>query len=456
MKFKVVTLIPKHMKSHFSILIMVIGSLILSADLFAQYDDVYYDPSRFDSRSTRKNKVRDAKDYPENYETEKDEYDQQAAPYDGDLSEYDDQEYYYSSRIRRFHRNYYTRDFYDPFYTSPGFYDPYLDDPFLWSNSIVFSYGNWYYPWRARRWNTWGSWGTPYWGYYDWYYGNCPYTFAYRWPLYDPWIYNRAWGGWYDPWYYGPGWNTWGWYGGGFNGGGWYGGGWRPGGHNGHTVSNPKGTYYGSRRSGSTTTSRSGPIRLSNPQRTQDKVKQGGETTRTQPESEVPGQQRKTDRRLDRTKNPDEVRPNDLPPQGDTDPNSRKTRRLPGDRKTEDRQVQPDRIRKEPPGEGMNPEKEDKTRINRDPIRFDRKEPVREDKINRPNRYDDTYPDRRRNEPERNFRPERSQPQREIPERRDPPRLDSSPRSFDSGGRSSGGAGRSSSGSSNGTRRGPR
>ncbi len=457
MNFKVVTLIPKHMKSHYSIFIMLIGSLIVSGDLFSQYDDVYYDPSRIDANRIRKTNDRDRRDYTDPYEPERDDLDSQEAPYEGDLSEYDDQEYYYSSRIRRFHRNYYTRDFYDPFYTSPGFYDPFLNDPFLWSNSIVFSYNNWYYPWRVNRWNTWGAWRTPYWGYYDWFYGNCPFTYAYRWPFYDPWIYNRAWGGWYDPWYYGPGWNTWGWYGSGFNGGGWNNGGWRPGGNGGHTVSNPKGTFYGSRRSGHTTTSRSGPIRLSDPDRNSDKVRQPGETTRTRPESEVPEQNRRTDRRIDkRTNNPDESRPNDLPPQGDTDPNSRKPRRLPGDKNTDDKQSQPDRIRKEPPGENFKPNNEESVKPGRIPGKPDRKDPSRDERVNRPNRYDDTYPDRSRSEPERSYKPERSMPQRETTPRRDAPRIESSPRSFNNGGRSSGGNSRSAPSSQGGSRRNPR
>ena len=82
---------------------------------FAQYDDLYYNPS--DDNATA------ASSY--DYEEASDDYDE----YDYDDSEYDDYEYYddydyqYTSRIRRFNRSYRGFDYYDPIYTDAYYYN---------------------------------------------------------------------------------------------------------------------------------------------------------------------------------------------------------------------------------------------------------------------------------------------------------------------------------------------
>lgn len=227
---------------------------MFSSFVNGQYDDVYYDPSKDKSTTEYNDKTEQ-----ENYNSgvyEKNEVNSES--YDDELIEDEDYDYYYSSRIRRFHRNYIVTDFYDPYYMNMGFYDPYLNDPFLWGNSIVFSYGGYYDPYRFRRWNRYNRW-SPFWNSWDWCNGYAPYNpaFRYNYGFYDPWCWNGNWGGGYNNWGWGGspyyGWNNGGWYSGHGNNnqGGWV-----------NTPNNPKGTVFGSRRSGFTTTSRNGPVRL--------------------------------------------------------------------------------------------------------------------------------------------------------------------------------------------------
>ena len=136
---------------------------------------------------------------------------------------YEDSDYFYASRIRRFHRNYGAWGYYDPFYTNMYYYNY---DPFFWGTSIYV--GAWpYYGWG---WNNWG--------------------------------WNSGFG-----WNYGLGWNSgWGWYGGfgmpacygGWGGGYWngYNNGYWHGFNNGlayggyfNTFDTNSGIYYGHRGS---------------------------------------------------------------------------------------------------------------------------------------------------------------------------------------------------------------
>lgn len=269
------------MKTTSSIFNSVFFFLVFGVSVFAQYDDVYYDPSKFSEPGNKISTLSERERYNQNTDAEA-RMNQSSYPQsEEEWEDLDDQEYYYSSRIRRFHRNYYCNDFYDPFYTSVGFYDPWIIDPFLWGNNIGFSIGYGAYPWwRYNRWNSWASWGNPYWGYRDWYYGYCPIGFSYNWAWSNSWYSPWSWNNWYNPYFYNPGFNNWGGYGWGNNWcpGGWYGGGggWYDSGWNNRDdrySDNPKGSYYGSRRGGFAGTSRSGPIRLGNPDRTvTDKV----------------------------------------------------------------------------------------------------------------------------------------------------------------------------------------
>jgi hypothetical protein len=102
---------------------------------------------------------------------------------------YDDYDYYYSSRINRFHRDYAAFDYYSPVFTETYWYNY---QPYSWGISIygrsglgfgfAVNYPVYYY-----------GWGTDYWynynfGWYDPYYGSSGYW------GYDPFYYS-----WYSP-----------------------------------------------------------------------------------------------------------------------------------------------------------------------------------------------------------------------------------------------------------------
>ena len=110
----------------------MILALALAFTLSAQYDDIYFDA---DNASEAYAAIDDAK-LVKNYS-------------DDQASAYDDYDYYYSSRIKRFDSPYYGFDFYSPVYVSPyyyagygGFYDPYT---------------NIYYSSTANRYSRWGT-----------------------------------------------------------------------------------------------------------------------------------------------------------------------------------------------------------------------------------------------------------------------------------------------------------
>lgn len=123
--------------------------------------------------------------------------------YYGDVYDYDDgYDYFYASRIRRFHRPFAGFSYYSGCYT-----DAYWYDPLFAGTSIYIGWGR---PWYTRPfyrpwgWNNWGwnSWGWNSWGW------NSPY-YSYGWGgtfMYRPW----GWNNW--------GWNSWSWNNGYWNG----------------------------------------------------------------------------------------------------------------------------------------------------------------------------------------------------------------------------------------------
>jgi len=82
----------------------------------AQFDDIYFDPSQDKPAQTvATNYAGSNQLYAEDIE----EY------YDNDYQEgYDDYDYYYTARIRRFHRPMYGFNYFDPFYSDMWYYDP--------------------------------------------------------------------------------------------------------------------------------------------------------------------------------------------------------------------------------------------------------------------------------------------------------------------------------------------
>lgn len=222
----------------FKLSIMFLSLWCTNMVVMAQtYDDLYYDPTRDNDNY-----------YQESYRSENDRPDFQddynyGSYDDGDYDD-DQYDYYYTSRIKRFHRPYYGFDYFDPVYIDVGYYDPFFtpgvtvliyDSPFGFS-----SYNRW------RRWNR--------------------NRFFYGWndPFYSP-FYG-------DP-FFGPRWNR-GWYGrGGFGfnrfGLGYssfycppsWGGGYSYNTYNNVVVNNVevngRSSYYGPRSGGSTVISRS-------------------------------------------------------------------------------------------------------------------------------------------------------------------------------------------------------
>lgn len=144
------------------VLTLFVASFSISA--YAQFDDVYYDPDKINTGSS--------------YDYDDDDYSDPSADgvtyYDNDEYEYyDDYDYYYSSRIKRFHRYYSGFDFYDPIYTSYNYYDPYDYDLYYYPGSTIYiSFGNDYWNYRNwrrwQRWNRWNNWGSYYgWGWHS-------------------------------------------------------------------------------------------------------------------------------------------------------------------------------------------------------------------------------------------------------------------------------------------------
>lgn len=217
----------------FNLVFILLVAFVFSTQ--AQFDDLYYNPSDDIVTTNVVGYDNDYNDY-EAYDSEYDDYESyDDTEYYEEDDYYDDYAYNYSTRIRRFHNRGafgYNSMVFMP-RTSFGFYDPFFNDPWMdpyWAGgtNVFISIGNgWGSPFGWNRWNRWNRWNAG-WGY-------------------------NSWG---SPW----GWNSWnrGW---GWNNG--FGNAWCPttfgnGGFVGNRVSaNPKGTYYGSRRSTSTVGSQS-------------------------------------------------------------------------------------------------------------------------------------------------------------------------------------------------------
>lgn len=140
-----------------SILITAIIAL-LPISVWAQHDDLYYNPDDFQTTTFRNNVYSDS-----DISFGEQEYDSQY---------FDDYDFYYTSRIRRFHRPARGIDFYDPFfvdlvyygYHSPGvtiYVSPYRFRPYgprafsyyHWHHYDPFfnPYHSWHNPWRPYR-----------------------------------------------------------------------------------------------------------------------------------------------------------------------------------------------------------------------------------------------------------------------------------------------------------------
>lgn len=175
---------------------------ISATSVLAQYDDVYYDPERNNNRtSTDRRQVPAPRTNP-------------APSQDYSYEEgYDDEEYdyYYTSRLRRFHRPYAGFDYFDPIYVDAYYYDAFArpgatvliyDDPFGF-----YGWNSWnrWNRWNGRGfggWNAWNRWNN--FGWNDPFFGwNSPgLSFGFGWNRWNRW--NNFGGN-------GFGWNNFGW-----------------------------------------------------------------------------------------------------------------------------------------------------------------------------------------------------------------------------------------------------
>lgn len=168
------------LKFNFAGLLVLIPLLMM-----AQFDDLYFDPSTdavYTATSARQADIPSTPSYRETLPAYEDSYD--------DYSYWDEQDYFYTSRVRRFHQSTGGFGYYDPIYTDMGFYDPWM----MPGTSIYMATGgfNDYWYWRRMNrmrmhtsfvmFNSFSPWG-------------------YR-PFMDPWMFS-PWGAYrvYDPWF---------------------------------------------------------------------------------------------------------------------------------------------------------------------------------------------------------------------------------------------------------------
>jgi hypothetical protein len=228
------------MKTHFIPFMTLMLMLISYGSAVAQFDDLYFD-ARKDALPAF---AQPAAVVYQNYSNDAEYYDEYDVAYREDV--FDDYDYSYTNRIRRFHAparviNHYSfNSWYDDFY-----YDPFFPE----NNVNVFVGSPFIRPWGWNSWNVgwgWNSWG-PGWGWNSW-------NTGWGW---NSW--NQPWG--WNSWNNGLGWNSWN------NGLGWnscptfwtvnnnyYGNGWNNWNNNGGNNN----AIYGSRRAGSVSSSTRG------------------------------------------------------------------------------------------------------------------------------------------------------------------------------------------------------
>lgn len=231
------------MKKNF--LIAVISFLFIQIN--AQ-DDVYFDPNN-NSGSSRSS----SSNYEQQFDgassnttnTDAFRYDDGSASNrsyknDGYTTDYDDYDYYYTSRLRRYYAPTWGRSFWDPWYTDLYFY---TGNYGYWGSNIYVSVlpsWTWWQPhtrvvvYDTWGWNSWGcnSWYSPWYGYgfsnrySPWYGGGYGWNYGYGWNSYyngsNYWAWNNGynqgyWNGYYDGMGYGNYYNNYygnyGWYG---------------------------------------------------------------------------------------------------------------------------------------------------------------------------------------------------------------------------------------------------
>lgn len=214
---------------------------------WAQYDDMYYDPDKFSDRSysSRERHTREDRNNQSQQYSDYSDYD------DTNYDYFEDNSYYYASRIRRFNRPVYGFDYFDPFYVDAYYYDPSYAGRFFNTGTTVLIYDNPYSYASFRGWNRWNTFYNPY-----------------RFSPFGVRAYDPFWNYPVSPWRNAYGFNSFNSFGGGFGGFNSFGGGalycppsWGSG-YNYNTIAtgnnntriNNTATYYGARRAGSVST----------------------------------------------------------------------------------------------------------------------------------------------------------------------------------------------------------
>ena len=98
-------------------------------------------------------------------------------------------DFYYTSRLRRFHTNVSLGfGYYDPFYTNMYWY---TYSPAYWGVSIYLGYNWWWPSYYYRPW------------YYDWGWYSYGFNYGWGWGCHRPWYFGGYWNGYYDGYYSG-------------------------------------------------------------------------------------------------------------------------------------------------------------------------------------------------------------------------------------------------------------
>jgi len=221
----------KNLSNHFFLAIFL---ALVSQSIQAQFDDIYYDPDKDVVPVNDSYRQAPPTDAPINGIDEHEPAYGEGG-YDDETGEWENQDYYYTSRIKRFYRPVYGFDFYDPFYTDYYFYDPYEYNPWFYDRDIYSTSWRFYVRTGPAYWS-WNRWSRPYWSYWDWCNGwnSWPYS---SWSYYGYAPYNHHWGYGHHHNHYNHGWND-----------------------------QPRNNvHYGSRHFGLTNTSKRGPVRLTDP-----------------------------------------------------------------------------------------------------------------------------------------------------------------------------------------------
>lgn len=189
-----------------SVLYTLLFLLTLLVPASAQFDDIYFNPEEDEDYFAVSRNTYSYNDY--EYE-EEDGYDQNDRYYD-DYDDYDTYyDFYYTSRIRRFHRPYYGFGFFANPYVDLFYYDPFYFDPFRPTVSIylsTFSYNPWN-PWNQWNYNPYFNTGFGNNFFFNNYYGYNPYYNYYPYHNFGPpsyWNYSDEFYGNTQDYYYGP------------------------------------------------------------------------------------------------------------------------------------------------------------------------------------------------------------------------------------------------------------